>query len=199
MKTIIKLTPEVPVDMTLAFAEGKPVGRGQMMFSTVDGRALYVPEPAGREIQRKLYGLGVKAGDRVLIRQSVDYSAEGRECSWEVYRAKVGCGLQGDGSFIVPSQPSGREAAAPARAAAPNGITPSSALLQHHHNCSDPITSPLAHSGLAGQLRDRANMLVDVMAACQAYARQTYPDITAEDVRACVVAAAAALAPKVKS
>jgi len=179
--TIIKLTPEVPVDMTLAYTEGKPVGRGQMMFSTVDGRVLYVPEAGGREIQRRLNDLRIKVGDRVLIRQSVDYSGAGREVSWEVYRAKVGVGAQADGSFVVPAQP-GADVASPApvpadriRPGVPNTIS-----TDHH--------SPLEHSGRSLLMRQEAQMLLDVLASCQAYAKQCYPDITADDVRACVLA-----------
>jgi len=173
---IIRLTPEVPVDMTLAYTEGKPVGRGQMMFSTVDGRVLYVPEPAGREIQRKFFALGIRAGDRVLIRQTAEYGSEGRQVSWEVYRAKVGVGVQSDGTFVVAAQPGAKEAAtavaapgAPIRKDAPSTIT------------SQNNSSPLAHSGLANRLRDETNMLVAVLASCRSYARSTHGELIADD------------------
>src|SRR5215831_12649536 len=111
--TVIRVIPEVPMDLTLAFLEGKPVANGRMMFSTVDGRSLFVPEPAGREIQRKLNDLRIQPGDHVLIRQSIGYPAGVRTVSWEVYRTAVIVGQQADGSFVVPSQPGKTATVAP--------------------------------------------------------------------------------------
>jgi len=104
--------------------------------------------------------------------------------SWEVYRAKVGVGVQADGTFVVASQPGGKEAAQ-ARAATDSSPIRSALLAS-----PDPTAeSPLAHSGMAAQLRDRTNMLVGVLAACQAHAKQFHPGITPDDVRACLLAA----------
>jgi hypothetical protein len=113
---VIRIYPNVPVDMVLAYAEGKPCSHGKIMFSTVDDRCLFVPEAAGREIQARLNDMRIRRGDRILITQFVEYGPGGKETSWKVVRAAVSCGQQPDGSFVVPSQPG---AASPPGKAAP--------------------------------------------------------------------------------
>lgn len=183
--TVIRITPEVPVDMVLAFTEGKPVANGKMMFSTTDGRSLFVPEAAGREIQQRLNDLRIRPGDRVLIRQGITHNGGVRETSWEVYRASVAVGQQRDGSFIVPAQP-GAEKAPPAlpppsppAAAQPNG-RPAGAL---------------EHCGPAAPLRQRATLLIDVYAGMLRYARQCHADLdmAPADIRELVAAAYAGI------
>lgn len=180
--TIIRLTPEVPVDMTLAFAEGKPVSKDRMMFTTTDGRSLFVPEAAGREIQRRLHGLGIRPGDRVLIRQTTSYEHGVKETTWEVHRAQVACGEQRDGSFVVPTQPG---AGSPSRIDQPRAAAAAKAPL---HDVAGPS---LEHSGTAGLIRDRANMLIDVYAGCVRYARARNYDIPPEHILQMVLESAA--------
>jgi len=92
MNQVIRIYPNVPVDLVLAFDEGKPCARGKMMFSSTDGRCLFVPEAAGRLIQAKLNDLRIRRGDRILITQFEEYTAAGKEVSWNVVRAAVACG-----------------------------------------------------------------------------------------------------------
>jgi hypothetical protein len=176
---VIRLMPEVPQDLRLAYPEGKTLEDGRVMLSTTDGWVLFLPADGGQAVQQQLRDLRIQPGDRVLIRESITHGPTGKTVSWEVYRAQVALGQQRDGSFVVPNQPGG--AATISQVAAPVSDR------DNGHSTRKPPESPYEHSGTAAGLRERANMLVDVYAACLAYAKR-YPDVSAEDVRAFVLA-----------
>lgn len=168
---VIKLMGETPVDMILAFPEGKMITGNRMMFSTVDDRVLYLPAAAGQEVQAKLRDLRIQAGDRVLIRQAISYASGEKRVEWEVYRAGAPVGQQSSGAFIVPKQP-GAEGG-PADPAP--GPLPRAKSLSYEH------------TGARLHLQERTHMLIDVYAAAVAYAKR-YPEVSREDVRTLLLA-----------
>jgi hypothetical protein len=176
--------PEVPIDITLAFVEGKMTTGNRMMFSTTDDRVLFLSAAAGQEVQAKLRDLRIQAGDRVLLRLTRDYSTGQCEETWEVYRAgAVPVGKQANGSIIVPKQPG---AEPPAPEAAP--VTGPKGIPNNPSTAAPHSSSPFEHSGPALHLRERTQMLVDVYASCLTYAEQRYPRVSAEDVRELLLA-----------
>ncbi len=103
----IRVYPEVPMELNLKFVTGRLVkDNSAMMFSTVDGCALFVSLTEGQEIEGKLRALQIEPGQRVLLRRGIKYGASGRTVGWEVFRSgAVRIGQQTDGTFCVPRQP----------------------------------------------------------------------------------------------
>src|ERR1017187_742962 len=188
MGTAIRLTPDVPVDLVLAYTAGKPVqgNKGpQVMFSTTDQRVLFVPPEAGQAIERQLQALGIRRGERILVCRERAIDAGVATMRWNVYRAGPPAGEQADGTFIVPAQP-GAPAGTP-RAIAADPQTPRSAK----HGAPGPAGTPALTPWGIFLLR-QTEQLVEVYArACQ-YAREKCGDqVSGEDVRALMLAALA--------
>ena len=106
----LKLRPNVPLEITLAFPQGKATSRG-WMFGCMDGSALFTSTAAGCEIDARLRDLQASRGDRIVIHQAVSYGAAGRTSKIMVYRANRHVGEQPDGTFCVPKQPGTKEIA----------------------------------------------------------------------------------------
>lgn len=177
----IRLTPDVPVDLALAYTVGKPVKGNKLMFSTVDQRVLFVPEQAGKIIEGKLIALGIQRGERILICQERTYEGGNPEVKWNVYKARVPVGQQGDGTFIVPRQP-GAGAVTPT----PIAATPVKEQPQDTTDHNKPAAAQPAQVLFpwAQRLLSETNALVDVFAAAFHYAKVRYGDqVRAEDVR----------------
>lgn len=166
----INVRPGVPVDLVLAYTEGKPVNGAHMMFSTVDQRVLFVPIAAGHEIQAKLRDLGVQRGERILVCEERTRDQAGQVSTrWNVFRTDRPVGEQADGTFVVPSQPGASAPPQPRQAAQETALT---------------------HSGWARLLQGQTNALIDVYAAALAYSHERYGDqVSPADVRALLIAA----------
>ena len=182
--TKICLRPHVPVDLELAYTEGKPVEskwKGpQMMFSTVDGRVLYVPIEAGHEIQNRLRDLGIQRGERILICEQQERQGAEVLTSYEVHRIERAVGEQRDGTFVVPAQPGATRDAPPI--AAPNGN--STAV----RNGDAPRLH--LHLGWCQTALEEINAMTDLYSAAKTYSREKYGDQIPEGaIQAFVVAA----------
>ena len=110
----IKLTANVPVDLALRTVQGidaRSRTKGmQRMFQTTDGRAVYVSQQEGYEIETRIAELGIRAGERILLYKERVYGAGGvLTTKMNVYRAVVRVGQKSDGTFIVPRGPGALE------------------------------------------------------------------------------------------
>lgn len=186
---VIRMYPECPVDMVLAYTEGRVTKNGKMQFSSRDGRVLFVPQVAGRQIEQRLRDLRIQAGDRVMIRETVDHAGGERTSKWEVFRCQVGVGQQANGSFVVPAQPG---ADLPHRTSAP---TSKSAALTKAQPETTTATNGSSHTGLAAIVREHGAILIDVYADLLRYAREQHADVNLSpaDIRELVQAAYAGL------
>lgn len=105
----VRLTADVPVDLALRTIQAVDApsrsNRLQRMFSTTDGRAVYVSQQECRDIEARLAELGIKAGERILLYKERAWSAGAMATRVNVYRAVVHVGQQHDGTFIVPRPP----------------------------------------------------------------------------------------------
>jgi hypothetical protein len=212
----IDFRPDVPVDLALAFPEGKLVKsrfKGeQIMFSSVDGRVAFVSQADGHQIQHQLRELGIRSGQRILICKERSFGPAGQVTAWKVYRAgEPPIGEQRDGSFVVPAQPGastcaaailhpppaiaavvgknaerGRHAPVETPTADPLGVSADSRSPSKSNGASRP--SPELHQGWAQLLLGQVNALSDVYALALAHAQQ-YPGISSDDVRAFVLVA----------
>jgi hypothetical protein len=97
----LHLRPNVPLELRLAYAEGREVKTG-MMFSDAGGGALFVSLALGCEINQSLRNLGARRGDRVVLLQRVSFPRGERTTSLEVCRAAQRVGQQADGTFVLP-------------------------------------------------------------------------------------------------
>lgn len=97
----LKLQPNVPVDLVLAYDEGRLCNSGYV-FGGVGGRGLFLGLAAGAEVQARMRQLGVRRGDRVRIVAFVSYQGGRRRVDHRVFRPSSSCGSQPDGTFVVP-------------------------------------------------------------------------------------------------
>lgn len=96
----IRLQPNVPVELVLAYDEGRLCNSGYV-FGGVGGRGLFLGLAAGAKVQARMRQLGVRRGDRVRFLASVSYQGGHRRVEHRVFRASS-YGSQPDGTFVVP-------------------------------------------------------------------------------------------------
>jgi hypothetical protein len=124
MRTKIDFSSNVPVKLSLAYAEGKPVASSygpQLMFSTTDNRCFFLSEPAAASVNRQMVDKGIRPRLPVAITKSVTTGENGKpQTRWLIDRAsakpaagaggdpkspKPPMGRQPDGTFAVPALP----------------------------------------------------------------------------------------------
>ena len=179
--TVIKLSPRVPADVTLAYVTGKPVAHGKRMFSTIDKRVFFVSDAAGVQLEQKLRELGVGVGDRVLIQHDLVPTPEGKQERWNIFRTKSGIGQPAAAELRVPVE---QKAAGPVRPPATDNPSVKKEYPAQH-------TNPAVRTGQAAQLRERAMLLVDIYADALRYAAEAHRDVnmSREDIRQLVLGA----------
>jgi|GEM_PF-5193555 len=83
LRAKIEFPANVPVLLTLAFAEGKRVasqfgGGWQMMFSTTDHRCFYLSEAAAASVTQQMVDRAIQPGQPVIITKSQKPGANGK-------------------------------------------------------------------------------------------------------------------------
>ncbi len=106
----IQISANVPVDLSLRCLTGRQVRHGnagiRQQFLTMDGRAFYVSEQHGFELEQRLRELSIRPGERILIYKENVFGAGGVATTrLNVYRATGLVGQQADGTFLVPRVP----------------------------------------------------------------------------------------------
>lgn len=184
MMPTVEFQPNVPVDLALKFSDGKPVNsRGpvaRFLFTTSDERALFLDESIAKRIQ----ALGLQPGETFRMCKAVI----GRNTEWKVERI----GEQKDGTFIVPKS---------GAVASPEVNTPASVSTGSTNATLYPnMPAEVLRKALGGlprvdartaiisaNLREDANMLIDVMGSCIEYAKKYNGAVSNDDVRALAI------------
>ena len=99
MREELQLSPNVPTEIALAYAEGKPVtGKSgeRLMYTLVGDRVMFVDVAVGQ----KIAGLGIKPREPFWICKGQSRK-KGDAIDWRVWRRDVG--QQPDGTFVVPN------------------------------------------------------------------------------------------------
>lgn len=173
MMPTVEFQPNVPVDLALKYADGKPVNsRGpvpRFMFTTTDDRALFLDE----SIAQRVRALGLQPGEHFRACKAV----KGRDVEWKFERV----GEQKDGRGAVPSP----EFAAPASQAATPKPTMPAEVLQRALSGLPRVDARTAL--ISATLREDANMLIDVMGSCIEYAKKYNGAVSNDDVRALAI------------
>lgn len=172
MKQIVEFEPNVPVQVALAFGDGKIVeGRSgsRVMYSLVGEKVMFLDPDVGRKIDQ----LGVKARQPFCIcKGQTGRKSDGIE--WRVW-VQDGIGELGDGTFAVPRQAgAGVQPPAPVRAASQPPIT---------HN-GDGSRNGGQGNGRA-PLEDALKTVIAAVHAAQEYAKSigyAVPQFTSEDL-----------------
>ena len=186
MMPTVEFQPNVPVDLALKYADGKPVNsRGpvaRFLFTTTDDRALFLDE----SIAQRVRALGLQPGEHFRMCKGVI----GRNTEWKVERV----GEQKDGTFVIPKSGAATSPEITAPASSSTGF--------HSHTATMNPTMPAevlqrALSGLprvdartaliSATLREDANMLIDVMGSCIEYAKKYNGAVSNDDVRALAI------------
>lgn len=173
----IQLQANVPVDLALQYPDGKEVasqfGPGkQVMFLTLEGKALYLSQYAASKIQ----ALNLQPGQPFRLTKVAVDNGHSKTTDW---KAELLPGEQGDGTFAV-----GKPPVEPPPQRCSNGGTPPASNGSNHTPFPD---SPYEHSGSSLRLRETVNMLIDVEASCIEYAKKYSGAIRNEDVRALLI------------
>ena len=121
----ISFSTNVPVELGLAFLEGKLVpsnfGGNQYLFSTTDGRSFYVSEAVGNILHDQIKKHGIQRGEPVEIcKREVDGGRGRKSIQWGLSRLGILPGEQPDGTFAVDRAGAGASTPAPANGS-PNG------------------------------------------------------------------------------
>ena len=169
-----------PLDLAVQYPEGQEVqskfGPGkQVMFVTVDGKALYLSQYAASKIQ----GLNLKPGQPFRLTKFEVSTGHSKTTDW---KAELLPGEQGDGTFVVGKPAAGAEPPPP-RSVQRDGGPPA----PNGSNHTGFPKSPYEHSGSSAFLREAVNMLIDVEASCIEYAKKYSGAIRNEDVRALMI------------
>lgn len=106
----IEFQTNVPVEMALAYAEGKlvdskfPGSKQQYFFSTIDGRCFYLPIPVGEIVNSQLSAQRIQPQERFDLTRHETHNKGRIEVRWRVHRIDP-MGEQHDGTFAVPAAP----------------------------------------------------------------------------------------------
>jgi len=185
MMPTVEFQPNVPIDLALKYADGKPVNsRGpvaRFLFTTTDDRALFLDESIAKRIQ----ALGLQPSEHFRMCKGVI----GRNTEWKVERV----GEQKDGTFVIPK----------AAGSSPEVTAPpsSSTGFDSHTSIVNPnMPAEVLQRALGGlprvdartaiisaNLREDANMLIDVMGSCIEYAKKYNGAVSNDDVRALAI------------
>jgi hypothetical protein len=183
MMPTVEFQPNVPVDLALKFSDGKPVNsRGpvaRFLFTTTDERALFLDESIAKRIQ----ALSLQPGEPFRMCKAVI----GRNTEWKVERI----GEQKDGTFMIPklggAAPSPEFAAPVSQASSSNTLHPNmpAEVLQRALGGLPRMDARTAI--ISANLREDANMLIDVMGSCIEYAKKYNGAVSNDDVRALAI------------
>ena len=86
MKEVVKFSINTPVEVTLQYQTGKHVeGRygGQVMYSLLDGRVMYVPP----YVEQRLQELAIGAGEPLILCRREVTAGDRHKIEWSVRRA----------------------------------------------------------------------------------------------------------------
>jgi hypothetical protein len=148
-REIVEFPPNIPVTVALQYAQGKAISNQygeRMMFSTVDGRVLFLDIDVASQIE----ALQINVRENFSITKQTSGKKDS-PVTWVVSRA---LGEQPNGTLVVPALPHG---AVPALPATP--IIPAAAASPK------PPASAAAPSHQPGRaLVEEANALVDAFA-----------------------------------
>jgi hypothetical protein len=177
MKQIVEFEPNVPVQVALAFGDGKIVeGRSgsRVMYSLVGEKVMFLDPDVGRKIDQ----LGVKARQPFCIcKGQTGRKSDGIE--WRVW-IQDGIGELGDGTFAVP-----RQAGADARTPAPVRAAqePSRQVAQPTHNGNGNRNGGQGDG--RGALEDALKTVISAVHGAQEHAKAigfACPQFTSEDL-----------------
>jgi len=194
----IKFEINKPVEMRLAYLEGKPVKSDygfdgmQYMYSTTDGRVFFVATKAGQIIEQQLMKLNIEKGEPVEIgRFEFDMGRGRKQIQWIVKRVNP-IGEQRDGTFAVENG-----AGTGARTPAPV-VEPSVTATSNGNGNKPPVNGHAAaagapehnmHQGWGQFLLSQTNAIIDVYAAALRYSARHEGLVKAEDVRSVLLSA----------
>jgi hypothetical protein len=193
MREAVEFTPNVPVQVALAYKEGKIVeGRfGQrVMFTLADGRVMFLD----LDVAQKINELEPKPRQPFFVRKEFS-GKKGDLAHWRVWLSPdPSVGEQPDGTFVVPSSQPGA-GVSPAAPASPAPVSNPAPTVNHNGNGntngnSKPPAELNIHQGWAQFLLAQTNALVDVYAAALNYASQKHGNqVKADDVRSLLTTA----------
>lgn len=134
-RPVVEFPPNVPVPITLKYSAAKMLNTAngdRAMYSTTDGRALFL-DP---EVARQIEDAGVKAKEPFLLTKRQNGARE--KATWEVSRP---IGEQPNGTFVVPVDPE----PAPAKPMVRAEHISSLSLTEEAKGAVDAFAEVLAH------------------------------------------------------
>jgi hypothetical protein len=185
-RDIVEFSPNVPVQVALAYGAGKIVDTrmGQrVMFTLVDGRVMFHDVDFAQRINE----LRPEPREPFYIVRNQE-AKRGSPVQWRAWRSPGSeVGEQGDGTFVVPGN--GKAAAsvsAPAAISAPS----QERVPDFTHTSESTKPAPPITNGWAQFLLSQTNALVDVYAAALNYASLKHGNqVKPDDIRCLVTTA----------
>ena len=186
MREVVEFPPNVPVEVSLAYAAGKIIdtagGTQRVMYTLSSGKVMFMD----LDVAQRINGLGVKPQQPFYIRKEHS-GKKGEKATWRAWLSPL-AGEQPDGTFVVPSnnKPAADGSSSPA-AGLPDSQTAdignygsTSGSNGHAAVAAMPPERPKS------KLEDALKTVVAAVFAATQFAKQIgyqIPPFTSEDIR----------------